>query len=107
MVDRRGLVANVIALRGERTPGGLIILAEGEPPSQGYWDVELVQVTGEDIPANEIRYEFRVRPPVSDQPAGTRESRDLEAAAFLTNPELEGVRLITVLGQSGSRSIRR
>ena len=43
-----------------------------------------------------------------DQLAGLdAQQRDLEAAAFLTNPELEGVRLITVLGQSGSRSIRR
>lgn len=107
IVDRRGLVASVTALRAEPTPGGLIVLAEGLPPSQGYWDVDLVQVTADDTPSSELRYEFRVRPPASDQPPGTEQSRDLEAATFLTTIELQGIRRITVIGQANSRSIKR
>lgn len=107
VVDSRGLVANVTGMRVENTPGGAIVYATGLPPTQEFWDVDLVRIEGDDIPASELRYEFRVRAPVGEAAIGTQESRDLEAAAFATNLDLRGIRRITVIGQENSRSAAR
>ena len=40
--DRRIAVAQVTALRIERTTAGVIVHATGLPPRRGYWDAELV-----------------------------------------------------------------
>ncbi|WP_193141066.1 MULTISPECIES: hypothetical protein [unclassified Meridianimarinicoccus] len=107
VTDSRRPVATITDLRIAPSPGGVIVQANGLPPTQGYWDLELVRVGEDAAPASEIRLEFRARPPIGETAVGTAESRDLEVATFLSNHELAGVSRITVIGQSNSRTARR
>jgi hypothetical protein len=46
--DRRLLVHQVTEMKLEKMPGGVIIRATGLPPTQGFWDAELVARPAED-----------------------------------------------------------
>jgi hypothetical protein len=103
--DPRQLVADVTALNIEQTPTGAIVRATGLPPTQGFWDAELVEVATDD--PSVVLYEFRVFPPEGGAAAGTPRTREIEAGAFLTVGQLETVRTITVQGRGSARSARR
>lgn len=102
--DQRQLVAQVTDLTVERMPGGVIIRATGLPPTQGFWDAELVARPVED---GKIIYDFRVFPPVEQSAVSTVQSREVIVATFLSNIKLEGIRQITVQGANNARSSRR
>ncbi len=105
--DPRALVAEVTRLSIERMPGGAIVRATGLPPTQGFWDAELVADDGLPPENGEITFSFRVAEPLYARPASTRQSREIEVATFLSDNELSGVRRITVIGQSNRRSSNR
>jgi hypothetical protein len=88
-------------------PGGAIVRATGLPPTQGFWDAELVADDGLTPENGEIAFSFRVAEPLYTRPASTRQSREIEVATFLSDTELSGVRRITVIGQSNRRSSNR
>lgn len=106
-VDTRPQVARISSLTIEATPGGVIVLAVGLPPFQEYWDPELVPVTGGDVPAGTLVYDFRVRPPVDPALRGPEQSREVHAGAFVSNAELQGIRRITVRAAANSQTRSR
>ncbi|WP_298290644.1 hypothetical protein [uncultured Litoreibacter sp.] len=103
--DGRQFVEQVTELAVDATPGGAIIRAVGVPPTQGFWDAELVRIQTPD-PANVV-YEFRVVPPLQRRAQGTVASREIIAGASLSNIALQGVRTITVRGLRNQRTVRR
>ncbi len=102
--DPRALVSQVIDMQLEKMPGGVIIRATGLPPTQGYWEAELVAQPVED---GKIVYDFRVFPPIAPADVSTQQSREVTVAAFLSNIKLESIRQITVQGASNARTSRR
>ncbi len=106
VVDDRLLVQQVTALEVEPSPGGVIIRAQGLPPTQGWWDAGLVNVTDDKTPAGTMVYDFRARPPLGAAAVGTTQSRKIETGAYANSIELEGIRSITVKGAQNSRSAR-
>lgn len=105
-VDRRILVENVVAMAVERMPGGVIVRATGMPPTQGYWDAELV---ARPVEGGQIVYDFRVFPPITGAAVSTPQSRVIEVATFLSDfrMESEGIRQISVQGATNARTSRR
>lgn len=104
--DPRIPVAQVTQLAVEPVPGGAIIRATGLPPTQGYWDVSLVP---DPVPdgGSELVYRFLVQPPPTPRPAGTPMSREVTAGVFASDFRLEGIRRITVTGETNARSVNR
>lgn len=108
VVDTRLLVMQVREVDIDPTPGGIIVRAEGLSSTQGYWDADIVRAP---VPGTEggdmMRYEFRVRPPVTPQPVGTERSRIINVADFITAQDLASIRRITVVGSTNSVSRSR
>lgn len=103
--DPRALVAQVTLLKVEPYPGGAIVRATGVPPTQGYWEAELV---AQPLDENgQLVYEFRVFPPVVPAAAGTPTSRQITVAAAISTIALQGVGTIVVQGASNALSSRR
>ena len=102
--DPRRLVAQVVDMQLEKMPGGVIIRATGLPPTQGYWEAELVARPVED---GAIVYDFRVFPPLDRAAVSTPQSREVTVATFLSDIKLRGIRQITVQGDSNGRTSRR
>lgn len=107
MTDRRPMVAEVTELAVERFPGGAIIRATGLPPTQGWWDAELVPENEGEAVNGTLSFRFVVAPPIARKPQGTPISREVTAAYYASDFRLDGVRSIIVTGQSGARSARR
>ena len=94
-----------LSLDIDRTPGGAIVRAVSLPPTQGFWEAQLVPVAT-DSPTD-IVYEFRLLPPPEPTAQGTQRSREIVAGASIGNVTLQGVRTITVIGQRNRLSVRR
>jgi hypothetical protein len=103
--DPRALVAQVLDMKVEAYPGGAIVRATGLTPTQGWWDAELV---ARDVDENGVLvFDFRIFPPVTDTAVNNQQSRQVTAAASLSDIKLDGVREIVVQGESNARSSRR
>lgn len=103
--DARLLVEQVVDLKVEPFSTGAIIRARGIPPSQGWWDAELVA-----RPLDEngvLVFDFRVFPPIAPTPQGTPRSREITVATSLSNVRLDEVREIVVQGATNALSSRR
>lgn len=98
--DPRALVAQVTALKVEPYPGGAIVRATGVPPSQGYWEAELVAQPLDD--KGRLVFEFRVFPPLAPTAAGTPYSRQITVATALSTIKLKGVDSIVVQGANNA-----
>ncbi|WP_179379923.1 hypothetical protein [Jannaschia marina] len=101
----RPVVQQVVSLKAEPTPGGVIVSAVGLPPTQGFWEAELARIPTED--AGVMLLQFNISPPLTPEPVGTQPSREVLAGAFFTTQELAGVRTIAVQGQTNRRSVSR
>ncbi|WP_172329338.1 hypothetical protein [Mangrovicoccus sp. HB161399] len=106
VLEDRELIPAVDAMTVEPTPGGVIVTATGHMVP-GYWDIGLVSPPGPRAVASEIQLEFRVRPPVVPEDAGSAPTQQVSAARYITDAELAGVRSITVSGATNSRTSRR
>ncbi len=105
--DPRPLVAEVATLRVERTSSGAIIRATGVPPTQGFWQGELLaQNDGEPV-KGVLSYEFRIAPPPGNEGVGTKRTREVVVATVLSNIALKDVHRIEVIGANNRRSVRR
>jgi hypothetical protein len=105
VVDDRGLVETVLTLAVEPIPGGAIVRARGQAPRQGYWMAELVaQPLSEN---GTLVYEFRIFPPVTRTDVNTPQSRQVDAAIYISDVKLENVREIVVQGATNARASRR
>ncbi len=106
--ERRPLVAQITGLVIERTPGGAIIRATALPPTQGWFDAELISANQDDDPVDGVlAFAFRAIPPETRQAQSTERSRELSAAVFVTNLTLANTSTVQVTGQLNSRVIRR
>jgi hypothetical protein len=102
--DIRPLVSQVLSMSVEQYPGGAIVRATGLPPTQGYWEAELLEQTVED---GRLVYNFVLLPPAIPHPVSTQRSREVTVATSVSNLKLEGIREIVVVGKSNARSSRR
>lgn len=102
--DPRPLVDQVLSMSVEPYPGGAIVRATGLPPTQGWWNAELVARPVED---GVLVYEFRLTQPPEATPAGTQPSREIAVAASVSDIGLTDVREIVVQGTGNARSSRR
>ncbi|MFV2052968.1 hypothetical protein [Aliiroseovarius sp. YM-037] len=106
--DARPLVSQVIDLQIDRTPGGAIIRAVGLPPTQGFFNAELIAENRERPDENGVlTYSFRLAEPFDFQRVSTQQSREVVVAREVSNIKLQGVRSIRVLGSQTSRISRR
>jgi len=103
--DRRELAAQITALTIEPTPDGAIIRATALPPTQGFWDAELVALDkGE---TGKITYEFRYRAPLERMAVSTPRARSIVAAAFLSSKKLQTITEVQVQGATNALTSRR
>lgn len=104
-VDARPLVDAVLTMSVEPIPGGAIIRATGQTPTQGWWKADLVAqpVTADGV----LVFEFRLLPPITATDVNTPQSRQVTVATYLSNIKLDAVREIVVQGAQNARSARR
>lgn len=103
--DPRALATEILAMTVEPYPGGAIVKATARPPSQGWWDAELVA-----RPLDEngvLVYDFRIFPPLTGTPTGTPQSREITAAVAVSDIALQNVTEIVVQGEANARASRR
>lgn len=105
--DDRPLVQSVESVVIERLPGGVIIRATGLPPTQGWFDAQLVREGGATVGTGVAVYSFRARAPEEQTRVSTQQSRELIAAAFLSDIELASISSVRVISASNTRSVRR
>lgn len=103
--DGRPLIEAVLTLSVEPMPGGAIVRARGQTPTQGWWEAELVP-----LPVDEngvLVYEFRLLPPITKTDVNTPRSREVDVAIYISDYKLEAVREIVVQGATNARVARR
>lgn len=103
--DSRPLVEQVLSMQVEAFPGGAIVRATGLPPTQGYWDAELVA-----LPVDEkgvLVLEFHIFPPIEPKSVINQQSREITVATSLSNIKLDGITQIVVQGAANARASRR
>lgn len=105
--DPRPLVQQVTALEVARQPGGAIIRASGLPPTQGWWEADLLPATDGVAEDGVLTYRFVVNQPLEARRVSTPQSRELTAAVFLSDIRLQDVRKIVVQGATNSMSTSR
>ncbi len=103
--DPRMLVADVTGLVIEPFPGGVLVRATGLPPSQGFWDAELVARPIDD--KGVLIYDFRVFPPLQPTAANRPQSREITVATSISDSKLQTISQIVVQGANNARSSRR
>lgn len=103
--DPRPLVEAVLDLKVEPIPGGAIVRARGLPPTQGWWDAELVLKPVDETGV--LVYEFRLSPPDRPTDVNIPRSREVDVAIYVSDYKLEFVSEIIVQGASNARSARR
>lgn len=105
--DGRILVAQVTDMEVARQPGGAIIRASGLPPTQGWWNTDLVAENGGEPVDGVLTYRFVIAEPVKPNRVSTPQSRELTAATYVSDVKLAAVSSIVVVGAENSRSSRR
>ncbi len=102
-LDNRAVAHQIIDMSVERTPGGAIVRATAVPPTQGWWDADLVAENDGRAVDGVMTYTFRIAEPPRPWPAGTPQSRELTAGAFIPNTRLDAVRQVVVRGAANQR----
>ena len=101
-VDPRGLIDKVVSLQIEPIRSGLLVRATGLPPTQGFWDAELVALPNDG--SGQLVFEFRIFPPTVAAPEGSKPSREITAVASVTKFDLDGITSIEVKGAQNAMS---
>ncbi len=106
--DTRVLITVIDELQIDQTPHGAIIYATGTASRQGAFDARLTPViTDENTKNGILEFAFRVNYPVSPTPQGTPRSRMVSDAINVSRQDLDGIRLIRVVGQQNAQESRR
>lgn len=105
--DPRPLMSQVTGLRVEPVSGGAIIRATGLPPSQGYYDGELLPLFDGEPQDGVLSYEFRANEPIERTRVGPTASREIIVGRYISEQSLAGIRQIRVSGASNALSVRR
>ena len=95
----------VVSLEVAQTRSGAIISAVGLPPTQGFWEADLVRVPTDD--PSVLLLDFRILPPITPEPVGTQPSREVLAGTTYSTQDLAGIRTIVVQGEMNRRSVSR
>ena len=103
--DPRQLVETVTDLVVEPIPGGAIVRARGLPPTQGWWNAELVLKPSDD--PGQLVYEFRIMQPPEPHDVNLPRSRELDVAIYVSDIKLEFVNEVIVQGATNARSAHR
>lgn len=104
-VPARPVVQDVVSVSAAPTTGGAIVSAIGLPPTQGFWEADLVRVPSDD--PSVLLLDFNILPPLTPEPVGTQPSREVLVGTFLSTQQLAGIRTIAVQGQRNRRSVSR
>ncbi|MGO4916819.1 hypothetical protein [Pseudogemmobacter sp. W21_MBD1_M6] len=105
--DGRTLVDQVVSFSVEPAQGGAILRATGLPPTQGFWNAELVSDTDEQPVDGVLTYMFRIQQPAGFEQINTERSREVVVAKFVSDYRLAGVRSIRILGERNARTAKR
>lgn len=110
--DYRVPVATVTALEIKQVQGGVMLVAKGLPPTQGWWDAELVAEDEENPVDGTLNYTFLLSEPLPGTAVATRvstpQSREITVGLFISKFKLgDDVRKITVTGTGNARSVSR
>lgn len=105
LVDTRGLVDQVLTVKVEPYPGGVIVRATGLPPTQAFWNASLVAQPVDE--KGKLVFEFRIAPPLKPYPAGTQPSREVTVAGNVTDFTLQSVTSIEVVGARNALTAHR
>lgn len=105
--DGRRLVAEVTEMEVARQPGGAIVRAAGLPPTQGWWNTDLVAENGGKPVNGVLTFRFVIAEPLTAKPVSTPQSREVTAATFVSDVKLADVSQIIVVGAQNSRASRR
>lgn len=103
--DQRLLVDTVLDMKVEQFHGGAIVHAMGLPPTQGYWDAELVPLPRDD--SGKLVLEFRIFPPITKAGVVNQQSREVSVGLRLSNIKLDGITQIVVQGANNARASNR
>ncbi|NBC88973.1 MAG: hypothetical protein GVX90_05720 [Alphaproteobacteria bacterium] len=106
--DPRPLVARISSLSVDRVPGGALVTAAGVPPTQGWFEAELLptarDIDGAPVPEDGVMtFRFVAVPPAGTRRVGTPASREVTAGTFLSDQTLAPVRRIAVQGAENRR----
>lgn len=105
--DPRPLMDQVTQFAVERRPGGAVLRATGLPPTQGYWDGELLALNDGEPVDGVLEYRFVAAPPATPSRVSTQRSREVVVGAWLSDQDLAGVREIRVTAARNARAARR
>ena len=98
-------VDQVVSLDVAQTRSGVIVSAVGLPPTQGFWEANLVRVPSGD--PSVLLLDFRILRPLTRHPVGTQPSREVLAGLALSRQDLAGIRSIAVQGARNRRIVSR
>lgn len=103
-LDPRPLVATVTQASLDPVASGFIVRATGLPPTQGWWEADLMPLEVKD---GVLVLDFRLSEPMYDVQTGTPRSREVVVAYNLSarRVEREGIRRIIVRGQGNERAL--
>lgn len=104
-LDPRPLVRSVTSASIEQANGGVIVRATGLPPTQGWWQVDLMPLP---IENGELVLEFRTFAPLDAAAQGTPRSREVTAAYTISRftLEREGINRVVIKGETNSKVLR-
>lgn len=101
-------IAVINELRIDPTPTGAIIYASGTAIRQGAFNAQLARVRSEELSKNGImEFTFRVDYPEYATVQGNERSRMVSDATTVSNQDLEGIRMVRVVGQQNALESRR
>lgn len=103
--DQRALAPEILTMSVEPYPGGAIVKATARTPDQGWWDAELVARPV--VEKGVLVYDFRIFPPITETPVGPAQTREVTAAASVSDIRLASVTQIVVQGEGNARASRR
>ncbi|SLN10162.1 hypothetical protein [Ruegeria meonggei] len=106
--DTSVAIAKIDELRLDPTPGGAIVYVSGTAARQGAYNAQLVRVNSEENQKNGVlEYTFKVNYPNYATNQGTERSRMVSDAANVSQQDLQGIRLVRVVGQQNTLESRR
>ncbi|NOD46367.1 MULTISPECIES: hypothetical protein [unclassified Ruegeria] len=101
-------IGQIDELRIDPTPTGAIIYASGTAVRQGAYNARLVRVNSEENEKNgTMEFEFLVNYPSAQTPQGSERTRMVSDAVNVSRQDLEGIRLVRVVGQQNALESRR
>ena len=107
-VDKSVPIQSITALSVEPTTTGAILRVTGLASRQGAYNTGLrLDRSEENIANGTLSYTFRVVYPNEPTPQGSEPTRTITEAVSLSTKDLEGIKLIRVVGELNAQETRR